>query len=170
LFDSSFRTQSAQSARILLLEENGLVTVLVTLILQRVCMRASLPSMIRDWRAAMLLVAAACLTPDRASAGCGDHVTILNGSAASEHHATAPADPSQPMKFPCQGPNCSGKPVPHPASPAPVPPTTPQGKEIAQTLEGLSGDGALPFRFDRDSVSADPIRRASSVFHPPRIG
>jgi hypothetical protein len=118
----------------------------------------------------MLLVAGACLTPERASAGCGDHVTILNGSAAGEHHAAAPADSTLPTKLPCQGPNCSGEPVRQQAPATPVAPTTPQGKEIAQTLDSLGDDGALPSRLDRDSAGSRPIRRSTSVFHPPRIG
>ena len=117
----------------------------------------------------MLLVAGACLTPERASAGCGDHVTILNGSAANEHHAAAPADPSQPMKLPCQGPNCSGEPVRQQAPATPVAPTPPQGKEIAQTLDTLCDAGAPASPFDRDSAGSRPIRRSTYVFHPPRI-
>jgi hypothetical protein len=135
-------------------------------------MRETLSSLIRGWRAALVLVAAACLTPDRASAGCGDHVTILNGSSQSDHQAgrADPSDQSGPSRLPCQGPNCSGEPLHHQAPLAPVTTVTPQGKEIVQTLLGPSGDNGLPSLLDRDFSTAHPIRRASSVFHPPRIG
>ena len=117
----------------------------------------------------MLLVAAACLTPDRAAAGCGDHVTILNGTSASDHQASR-ADTSEPARLPCQGPNCSGEPFQHQAPLAPATTVAPQGKEIVQSTLEPSGDEGLPSLLGRDFSTAHPILRASSVFHPPRIG
>ena len=129
-------------------------------------MRETLPSLIRGWLAAMLLVAAACLTPDRASAGCGDHVTILNSSSQSDHQAGQ----SDQSKLPCQGANCSGEPLQHQAPLAPATTVAPQGKEIVQSLLGPSDDEGLRSLLDRDFSRTHPIRRASSVFHPPRFG
>jgi len=117
----------------------------------------------------MLVVAAACATPDRASAGCGDYVTILNGTSAGSHH-DGPTEPGGPMKAPCQGPNCSGEPVRPQAPLAPAAPVVPQGKELAETIEGLLPGGGLPSYLQMDSSSERPVRRTSSIFHPPRIG
>jgi hypothetical protein len=126
----------------------------------------------RGWRAALLLVAAACATPGRAAAECGDHVVILNGphARANPGHAAPPAaDESPAPARPCSGPNCSRRSGHHPAPPAPVPNTGPGGKEVAPILGAVEPPDGASARFD-DCTSPRPIRRASTVFHPPRFG
>jgi hypothetical protein len=127
-------------------------------------MRAPLLSLFRLWRAAPLLVAAVCLSPERAAAGCGDHVTILNDAATANHRAT-PARPPAP----CEGPNCSGAPERHAPPLAPVTPTGPQAKEVVHSLGPVSNTDGPQTSFDRDPNSPRPIHRSSSVFHPPRV-
>jgi hypothetical protein len=134
-------------------------------------MRPPLPSPLRGWRAALLLVAVVCLSPERAAAGCGDHVTILNDSAKPDQHATpgtseVPANPARP----CEGPNCSGVPNRHVPPLAPVTPVGPQAKEVVQCLGAVGADDDPRGAFDRDPASPRPVRRPSSVFHPPRVG
>jgi hypothetical protein len=136
-------------------------------------MLAPLRSLFRAWRAALLLVAAACASPGRASAECGDYVVVLNGQTLT-HSAErppstsltreAPADP----KGPCSGPNCSRSPD-HPVPPfAPAPAPGPHGKEAAQTLGSDEPAECRSSRLD-DFISPRPVRRAVSIFHPPRI-
>jgi hypothetical protein len=141
-------------------------------------MTVRFPSPFRGWRAAFLLVAAACASPGRASAECGDHVIILNGPAAANAKATpTPANPiptpdTQPAapRPPCHGPNCSGSPAPK-APLAPITAPTSQFKEQAGQVVGDCDEGGdQGARFGRDSDSPRPIRRPSSVFHPPRLG
>jgi hypothetical protein len=117
----------------------------------------------------MLVIVAACASPDRATAGCGDYVTILNGTSAGSHQ-DGPTEPGGPQKAPCQGPNCSGDPVRHQAPLAPAAPVAPQVKEVAGTIDGPASEASLRFLLHIDSSSARPISRPSSVFHPPRIG
>jgi hypothetical protein len=132
-------------------------------------MRAILPSpLFRGWRAALLLVAAVCLSPDRAAAACGDHVIILNAPGNSDRHA-AP-DASELPAPPCHGPNCSGTPERDVPPLAPVTSINLQVKEMVQSL-GLTGGGDTPrCSFERDCTSTRPIQRPNSIFHPPRVG
>src|SRR5262245_47042971 len=132
-------------------------------------------SLLRGWWAALLLAAAACLTPGRASAECGDYVTIRNGPADPAHHATtrdATPQPDQaPARPPCHGPNCSSAPARDPSPLPPVAPTGLQPKELTQHPAAAADPDAGPgSALDRDPSSARPVRRASSVFHPPRAG
>jgi hypothetical protein len=120
----------------------------------------------------LLLVVVACASPQRAAAECGDYVTILNAPPGSAHHAM-PASPDSgdaPARAPCHGPNCQGAPVKHYPPLAPAAPVGPQAKEQAQYLESVGDADAPPAPFDRDSSSPRPVKRASSVFHPPRLG
>jgi hypothetical protein len=122
-------------------------------------MRAIVPALFRGWRAGLLLVVAACATPNRATAGCGDYVTILNGS-----------DSHQPAKMPCHGPNCSEAPARQQMPLAPVSPVGPQVKEVVQSLLTLDVPIPSPDAFDRDHSFSRPIPGGSSIFHPPRHG
>jgi hypothetical protein len=140
-------------------------------------MRSALPSLLRGWRAALLL--AACATPGRASAGCGDYVTVLNAPndpAAASHHAMLAPDGTtggttgSPAKPPCHGPNCSESPARDvPPVPPPAPVSAPV-KELTHRLVAPSGADDPRGSFDRDPSSPRPVRNPSSVFHPPRIG
>ena len=154
-------------------------------------MRSHLPSLLRGWRAALLLVAVACAPPQRA-AECGDVVTILYAPGGSTSHAMpSPAgagDLLVPTR-PCQVPNCQAATARHFPPLALVVPTEPQGKFPAQCLEQLDdanepgesfdGDTSSPRRirantppasFDGEASSTRPVHRATSVFHPPRLG
>jgi hypothetical protein len=136
-------------------------------------MTVPFPPLIRGWRAALLLAAVALSTPGTASAGCGDYITYPNSRpdahSAPMSPATDDATPA-PAKTPCQGPNCSGAPVREfpPVPPAPVTnPTKQQARHLGVTdLPNLEPGSA----FARDLTSPRPIRRATSVFHPPRLG
>jgi hypothetical protein len=134
-------------------------------------MRSPFCSLFRGWRAALLLAAGVCLSPQRAAAECGDYVHILNAPAASTQHAT-PGTPETPAPAapPCQGPNCSGAPVRHAPPPGPVTPAGPQAKEVVQSLDPVAATDGPRSTFDRGFTSARPVHRPSSVFHPPRLG
>jgi hypothetical protein len=124
-------------------------------------------STFRGWRVALLLVAGALLSPQRASAECGSHVTVLNPTAESQHDAMPPTS-GEPVKMPCQGPNCSGAPERHVPPPAPPAPTGGQVKELVPG-SGLSHSAdPSPSPFDRARTTARPVHRALSIFHPPR--
>lgn len=130
---------------------------------------------IRDGRAALLLVAVACFSPGRASAECGDYVTILNAPANHPHAAPQPehhpaTEPPAPVKPPCHGPNCSGAPNRELPPLAPVATTAPAVKDLARLLGPIDPDSHVRGRFERDHSSPRPVRRPSDVFHPPRHG
>ena len=133
-------------------------------------MRLDLPALVRGWRAALLLAAAACATPDRATASCGDYVTILNGQPSSGHHATpaAPGEAPAPARPPCRGPNCSESPTRDAPPPAPVSPVGPRVKELVRCADPGDAAAAPRSSLGRDDSSPRPVRRATSVFHPPR--
>jgi hypothetical protein len=135
-------------------------------------MTSLLPSLCRGWRAGLVLAAVACAAPARATAGCGDHVVILTqgapGADARESFAPAGTDHALPQK-PCSGPNCSRAPERQAPPSAPAPNSGPDGKESLQVQGAVeSPDGASSPRCD--SRSAVPVRRATSIFHPPRAG
>ena len=126
------------------------------------------PLLVRGWRAALLLVAVACSTPGRASAGCGDYITYPDSH--QDRHAAPTADQhgSTPAKSPCDGRDCSGK-TPRDSLPIPAAPSvSPQAKEAARQLDvaGDSDPSSGPALLD--PTSSRPIRRAPSIFHPPR--
>jgi hypothetical protein len=139
------------------------------------------PSLLRNAPAALLLVVVACLTPDRASAGCGNHVPLFtdplplteqkaNTNESSPAPCTGPdclrqANESRPVP-PCHGPGCSQQPTrdaPAPTASRIVSPTT------DAALNAVSSHCDSTCRvFPRDLSSLHPIARPSSVFHPPR--
>jgi hypothetical protein len=132
-----------------------------------------LRSLVYAWRVALLLVVVACSTPARAAAECGDYVTILNSSQNASHTTSvANPNPEQMPAKPCHGPNCSSSPAREfpPVPPAPSTSTN-SVKESARNAAGTDDAvAALGSPFDRDLTSPHPIRRASSIFHPPRLG
>jgi len=119
-------------------------------------------------RAGVLLAALviALATTEKAAAGCGDHVVILK--AAGQAKADGSAEPTLP-KPPCHGPHCSAA----PSQPAAPPISTSvvisaSAKEVF-TPGGSPDDGDPPAKLRAfESLSARPIDRASSIFHPPR--
>jgi hypothetical protein len=139
-------------------------------------MLQSLSQLIRRWRVVLLLVAVFALTQGRASAECGDYITIRHDSTVVTGVESMPASDqitphdfnhSTPTKLPCNGPNCSRSPV------RGLPPLAPVGtvshfeKEMVQNLR-LLDDATAHLTFSRDSNSSLPVSRATSVFHPPR--
>jgi len=121
--------------------------------------------------AALLLVAAACATPGRATAECGDYVAILNARAHSGGLTPpAPIEAPAPLEAPCSGPNCSRRPDRHapPLAPAPVSETF--GKELAQVFGPFDPLDVVPASRAPALISPRPVSRASSIFHPPRAG
>ena len=129
-------------------------------------MFSPLSSLIRNGRAALLLVAVACLTPDRAFAECGDHVTILPAATIQGGQTVTPDTPAPAVPAPCHGPNCSRRPD-RPLPPSAVAPPTMSATEAALPSAAgppLTARGA----FARDNSSPEPIRRPLPVFHPPR--
>ncbi|HVL13186.1 MAG TPA: hypothetical protein VM529_11520 [Gemmata sp.] len=134
-------------------------------------MTFSPPPLLRGWRAVVLLAAIALSDPGKASAGCGDYITYAKPHA-NQHHTTAGAGDASaptPAGTPCRGPDCSGAPV---RELPPVPPAPPGGvgaKEAAQRLGGSDDpDPGSQSALRGDGNSPRPIRRASSIFHPPR--
>ena len=122
-------------------------------------MTVRFPSPFRGWRAALLLVSAACASPGRASAECGDHVIILNGPAAANSKApSAPTPDALPAapRPPCHGPNCSGSPAPK-APVAPLTAPTTQFKEQAgQAAGGCDPDRGPGFASTAIPTHPDP--------------
>jgi hypothetical protein len=130
--------------------------------------------LIHAWRAVLPLVIAMFLTTGRASAECGDYVTIKTSAHPSNVHRESGLPPADSKssgipQIPCHGPNCSQSPTHIPSPLAPITVASEQVKELAQLF--ISRNEMLNRRlsFDRDDSFIHPIRRASSVFHPPRI-
>src|SRR5258706_6536154 len=66
----------------------------------------------------------------RASASCGDYVTVGDAKVQTAAHSSGLGTPLHNSgKRPCSHPNCSGQPVPVPF--APVSPPTPPRSEVA---------------------------------------
>jgi hypothetical protein len=135
-----------------------------------VVMRFDLRSLTRGWRAALLLAAVALCSPGTASAACGDYITYADSHRSGHAMPMADADgDAAPAKSPCDGRDCSGKHrefPPAPSAPGTSPPKE-QARPFAPSDSAADGSGA---RFTRDFDSPRPVRRATSIFHPPRLG
>lgn len=130
-----------------------------------------LPPLLTRSRCATALVAVvACLSPGRASAECGDYVIILPPSGTPHPAKPEPTTAPQPIPVtpPCHGPNCSGSPTRE--TPPASPPAT--GGLMKESARHSAGTDFVPSvsgsPFPRDDTSPRPVRRASSIFHPPR--
>jgi hypothetical protein len=136
-------------------------------------MFSPIPPLFRAGRVAALLVVVACLSPGRVEARCAHpnaifKTNLLTVETKAESSAqTSQAEESSAPWTPCTGPECSGAPE-RPAPPlAPGAPAGAHAKEVAQALdviEPLDGASSSVGNF----TSPRPIRRACSVFHPPR--
>ena len=125
-------------------------------------------TLVRGWRVALLLAAGA-LSPQRGAAECGNHVTVLNPTTESRHGPQQiPATSGEPVKVPCNGPNCSGAPDRHVPPPASTAPTGGQVKELVPGAGALDRDDPRHVRFDGAGRDARPIHRPLSIFIPPR--
>lgn len=139
--------------------------------------------LIRDWRVVLLLVAGISLTPGRASAACGDYISIHNAvrdlaSSANPDQSALITNPialnepgnSTPSKLPCHGPNCSNSPV---RQLPPLAPATPVGlrvKELVQHPVPTDDDVQPGLSSVCDNTLLSPIDHTSAIFHPPRLG
>ena len=120
---------------------------------------------LRTVGAASLLAVAVLFAPQRASAACGDYVTIV-GEHGRPANGPEGHDPDSPRE-PCHGPNCSAAPC-GPVLPPPAAPTGPTGPNEA--LAGLPGptDGTGgPNPYPRPASSGRAVHRPPLVFHPP---
>lgn len=132
-------------------------------------------SLDRCWRVILPLVAVFFLNPGKATAECGDYITILKPSTVSLNHIT-PTIPepisnrvgNQSPDKPCHGPNCSSTPTQNHPPLAPITPVGSQIKELTHTLIPRDGESTPARSFNRDCISPQPIHRTSSIFHPPR--
>lgn len=141
-------------------------------------MVALLPPLFRDWRAALLLVAAALLSPGRAEARCGHPGSVFKSDLIAAEPSAKPAQVTQsqhqPVEapvpaVPCNGPNCSEAPDRHSPPPSTASTVEAGAKEATQVLGALEppDDGAPHICA---LTSSQPIRFASAIFHPPRVG
>lgn len=120
-------------------------------------------------------LAVALMVSDRASAECGDYVTIGGQSDMPDHQpATDPCHgPScvQPLPVepsePCSGPSCQQAPPSRPLAPPPVPSTNPPTDRVC-LLSTLHPEdpGSIPLlTIDTGSF---PLAVPARIFHPPR--
>lgn len=138
-------------------------------------LRSTLSLMYRA-RVALLLGVVVCLSAGRAEA-CGEaffKVAYANPNGANQSmvpHQGEHSAPGAPGDRPCHGPNCSGSPTPNTPPVSSVPASSSTAKETARQLANDSDDcDSQRSLFTRDTTSRRPINRASSVFHPPRLG
>jgi hypothetical protein len=119
------------------------------------------------------------LTPGRASAECGDYLTIRNSAHDSHQDQSKPTvdrlaleafDVSTKRESPCRGPNCSKLPAKEktPLSP-PVIPVSSSVKQVVQYSPIADVETGADSRLHFDNTFNFPIHRASSIFHPPRL-
>lgn len=125
-----------------------------------------LPRLIRATVIAALAVAGLLACAGRASAGCGNYVTIIGQPGETPGPISHGPSPG-PVR--CQGPNCTGG--PKAPAPVPVPPMASglgAGKALVSTTDADPG----PTNPGRQSASTAgrPVRRPSAIFHPPRAG
>ena len=125
------------------------------------------PSLFGDWRAVLLVAAVLCASSGRATAACGEHVTILDAEANNGVRPASHGGVSGPVSQPCHGPNCSGAPERHVPPPAPAP-SGPQVKGVASQAEPSGPLAEQSCLLAGDRTSSRPLDAASSIFHPPR--
>jgi hypothetical protein len=131
------------------------------------------PLLVRRWRAVLLLVAAFVLTQGRASAECGDYITIRHAAHGRSPHESMPVTSndfkdSVPEKLPCHGPNCSRSPGRNLPPLAPVAPVISLAKDLVQSIKPIN-ETTPHSTLARDFTSTLPIDRPSPIFHPPRL-
>jgi hypothetical protein len=108
------------------------------------------------------------LAPAAARAECGDYVHL---GAPIRHEASWAKGPGQSMPpaenhRPCNSPLCTGGP---PAAP-PVPVFTTAERDQWPSLLALTElDDSKPQAFPPEEGRPGPIRRPTSIFHPPRL-
>lgn len=120
--------------------------------------------------ALLALLAVPFLAPSRARAGC-DYPTHVERMSPSQSNLGALTQPRSPFPVrsskpcPCSGPTCDRRPF------VPVAPTTVEIVKIQDWACPLRLELASSPRFSAWAIelqSPRPMRRASSIFHPPR--
>jgi hypothetical protein len=114
------------------------------------------------WALALLLGVLAA--PAAAQASCGDYVR-MGGADAPRPATDGKGMPSHPAPGPCHGPGCDRHPV------APLAPVTVsvQVEDWACVLRADDSRSSKPTFALREENTSRPVRRASSVYHPPRL-
>jgi hypothetical protein len=133
---------------------------------------------VRLWTAAYLaLLAGVLAAPAPVRAECGDYVVRTPAAEGAGYTGSQPMpagiDPStkhapttpQRGRIPCHGPGCSRH-SPPPLVPVSTNPIQPD--EWGTMLGRQSGAGAAPAGRLLDTAAPHPVRRASSIYHPPR--
>jgi len=109
-------------------------------------------------------------------ATCGDYVVLgsnaghptgTKGMGESSMPSAGHHDPAGP-RAPCHGPLCSQG-TPLPLLPMPSAPTSVNAEDLGCLPESLPADGGNLRSHLWDGPSPRPVRRASSVYHPPRL-
>jgi hypothetical protein len=111
------------------------------------------------------VLVALALSSGRASAACGDYVTIRD-AATPEHPMAGPARGDHGPKSPCQGPSCSGRPA---APPTPAPPPSGQAPDAKAFVVGSDDPGETGSRgVVPPPPGRTPLDHPRAIFHPPR--
>ena len=119
--------------------------------------------------ATLALLVLSAFAPSSAHASCGDY--LMAGAHPVLSAANGAAKDSLPIipapHAPCSGPNCSGREPTLPITPpAPAPVSAEQWGCTAHVPSFQSPGFAL---WHVDSTMSLPIRRAYSIYHPPRL-
>jgi len=126
-----------------------------------------------SWGVAIAIVAVVLLAPRTASAGCGDHVRIIDKSQVPTESGGLPVyKPSgrnqELPHLPCHGPDCSANPS-VPAMPMSVPAGgSPDTKSFAFPELEVLKEGTGSRWHGRDEGPQREISRTNPIFHPPR--
>jgi hypothetical protein len=145
-------------------------------ILSMLMLILSPPLLIRLWRALLLLIAAFALTQGRASAECGDYITIRHAARVANQHESMPwtvpptlndIKNTVPENLPCRGPNCSRSPGQNLPPLAPVAPVISLAKGLIQDIQPID-EATQHSPLARDFTFILPINRPFPIFHPPR--
>jgi hypothetical protein len=119
------------------------------------------------------------LAPISAHASCGDYVTIVSEQQGEPSpQPVKPGKPSpcsrlqstlseNPLRAPCEGPQCSGNPLPA-APPMTVVPTTAERDPAGLTFAPYELEARNVMAFVAPRESAPSLQLAASIFHPPR--
>jgi hypothetical protein len=116
------------------------------------------------------LLAGSLLAPSGARASCGDYVVMASPAGGHDDAEPQAAHPGPALPAdghrPCSGPHCSQHAPPLPQAPAPAPPERPGewGTLLALSLPAT----AQPIASLPDEPALHSVRRASTVYHPPR--
>jgi hypothetical protein len=114
----------------------------------------------------LAIIAAMVLGPSLAHASCGDYLVHRDAAPMTATHSTEQSDPATDApEQPCHGPQCQRS---QPEAPvAPSVPSRPVEDFWPCSCAGPGGNDALtsPIAFPPSPL---PIRRESSIFHPPR--